>query len=136
MKERGNLSELATVAESSIETSCSARTSRDGSSRSGTACESGEDVPGSKKTVFSRTVAVEEGVNSEARAEGERGAGQAAVGYVERGAADEQQWPPLSAAFFGVYDGHDGDVVAEALQKSLHKLIAKQVCWRHGGGGR
>lgn len=34
---------------------------------------------------------------------------------------------PLCAAFFGVYDGHDGDVVAEALQKGLHKLIAKQV---------
>ncbi|CAN0073238.1 unnamed protein product, partial [Ectocarpus sp. 4 AP-2014] len=36
---------------------------------------------------------------------------------------------PLCAAFFGVYDGHDGDAVAEALQKGLHKLIAKQKCF-------
>lgn len=32
-----------------------------------------------------------------------------------------------AAAFFGVYDGHDGDVVAEALHQKLHTLVAKQV---------
>lgn len=33
-----------------------------------------------------------------------------------------------AAGFFAVYDGHDGDVVAEALHQRLHKLVAKQVC--------
>lgn len=35
--------------------------------------------------------------------------------------------PPPAAAFFAVYDGHDGDVVAETLHRSLHQRIAKQV---------
>lgn len=35
--------------------------------------------------------------------------------------------PPFAAAFFAVYDGHDGDVVAETLHQKLHKIIAKQV---------
>lgn len=32
------------------------------------------------------------------------------------------------AAFFGVYDGHDGDAVSTALCQDLHNLVAKQVC--------
>eukprot|EP00903_Cladosiphon_okamuranus_P009035 g8638.t3 len=129
-KEGGGSSELATVVESAIETSLSAHTSND-SGDGGAACESGVDGrPGSAKTVLTRPVGAKEVVTREARADGETGAGQGAAGCVERGAADEQQRPPLSAAFFGVYDGHDGDVVAEALQKSLHKLIAKQECFR------
>ena len=132
-KEGGSSSELATVTESSIETSLSPRASNSRGGGSGAvvwpvAGESGEDRgPGSRETLFTRREVLKEDPTGEARAECERGAGQRATGCVERGAADEQQWPPLSAAFFGVYDGHDGDVVAEALQKSLHKLIAKQV---------
>ncbi|CAM9500549.1 unnamed protein product, partial [Laminaria digitata] len=30
---------------------------------------------------------------------------------------------PLAAAFFGVYDGHDGDIVSEALHQKFHKLV-------------
>lgn len=57
--------------------------------------------------------------------EGENG-GHREVGTSDQ-AEQQKPRPGLSAAFFGVYDGHDGDVVAEALQQSLHKLIAKQV---------
>ncbi|CAN0043269.1 unnamed protein product [Scytosiphon promiscuus] len=59
-----------------------------------------------------------------------RSAGAAVRREVRPGVQAQEQKPRtgLSAAFFGVYDGHDGDVVAEALQQSLHKLIAKQVC--------
>lgn len=42
-----------------------------------------------------------------------------------RGAWNQGSAP--SAAFFGVYDGHDGDVVAETLHKNLHTHVAKQV---------
>lgn len=135
-KEGGGTSELATVTESSIETSFSASTSTNGSGGGGgevgsAAYESEEDGgAGSAKTLVSRSAAVNEDVSIETRVECEKGTRQGAVRGVERGTMDEQQRPPLSAAFFGVYDGHDGDVVAEALQKSLHKLIAKQVCRR------
>lgn len=44
-----------------------------------------------------------------------------------RGGAHEDGSSTLTAAFFAVYDGHDGDVVAEALHQDLHKLVAKQV---------
>lgn len=43
---------------------------------------------------------------------------------------------PPAAAFFAVYDGHDGDAVAEALQERLHKLVAKQVRTCHRGVAR
>jgi serine/threonine protein phosphatase PrpC len=36
---------------------------------------------------------------------------------------------PRAAAFFGVYDGHNGVEVADILQKGLHKSLASQVCF-------
>lgn len=45
----------------------------------------------------------------------------------DRSAAAGKSKNTRTAAFFAVYDGHDGDVVAEALHQDLHKLVAKQV---------
>lgn len=45
------------------------------------------------------------------------------------GGSEERGGPRSSfVSFFGVYDGHGGDVVAIALRRGLHKLVAKQVC--------
>ena len=35
--------------------------------------------------------------------------------------------PVMAAAFFAVYDGHDGDEVAEALHQKFHDILAKQA---------
>lgn len=51
------------------------------------------------------------------------GSGRRDGGIVARDGYED----PRTAAFFAVYDGHDGDVVAESLHQDLHKLLAKQV---------
>lgn len=98
----------------------------------------GAAAPAAAKTAVAGTGAVvqeDEGtaVLAATKEEKETAEGRGGVS----GQAETQRSPPMSpspspstplcAAFFGVYDGHDGDVVAEALQKGLHKLIAKQV---------
>ena len=58
---------------------------------------------------------------------------------VQTGDTSEEQKTrgvPPAAAFFAVYDGHDGDAVADALQGKLHKLVAKQVRTYHRGVAR
>lgn len=50
-------------------------------------------------------------------------------GRPSSGSAEERGGSRSSfVSFFGVYDGHGGDVVAESLRRGLHKLVAKQVC--------
>lgn len=44
-----------------------------------------------------------------------------------RGMAVEAQRGSEPVAYFGIYDGHGGDVVAETLHQHLHKLVIDQV---------
>ncbi|KAJ8621725.1 hypothetical protein MRB53_030254 [Persea americana] len=37
--------------------------------------------------------------------------------------------------FFGVYDGHGGALVAQACRERLHRIVAREVERRSGGGG-
>lgn len=39
---------------------------------------------------------------------------------------DDSSMSP-SAAFFAVYDGHDGDAVADVLHRKFHEVLSKQV---------
>lgn len=43
---------------------------------------------------------------------------------------DESSMSP-SAAFFAVYDGHDGDSVADVLHRKFHEVLTKQVSAFH-----
>lgn len=46
----------------------------------------------------------------------------------------DQQPAPVDKrmAFFGVYDGHGGEKVAQFAGENVHKIVAKQEAWSKG----
>lgn len=40
--------------------------------------------------------------------------------------------PEKRLAFFGVYDGHGGDKVAQYTGENLHQIVAKQEAFKEG----
>ena len=50
----------------------------------------------------------------------------------EKGVDQEPAPPEKRLAFFGVYDGHGGEKVAQFAGENVHKIIAKQDAFKKG----